>query len=106
MVFGIILGIECALIAMVAAGLAHVRSYRLIPPAVALIVGLHFLPLAWFFRMRVYYATGVLMLAWLAACFLVADPLARSSILGLGTGIILWLSSALVLLLHTRALKM
>ena len=106
MVFGIILGIECALIAMAAAGLAHVRSFRLIPPAVALIVGLHFLPLAWFFRMRVYYATGVLILAWLAACFLVADPLARSSLLGVGTGLIMWFSSALVLLFHTRAPKM
>ena len=60
MSFGIIFGIEGLLIGAAAAALAQAGRPLLIPVAIALIVGLHFFPLARVFRVPVYHLTGSL----------------------------------------------
>lgn len=66
-----------------------------IPAAVALIVGLHFFPLARLFRMPLYYFTGAALCVVSAATMILA-PLLNSSdavwfaLPGLGSGLVLW----------------
>jgi hypothetical protein len=60
MLFGIIFGLEGGLIWLCATLLAHVGLSIWIPIAVAVIVGLHFIPLARVFEVPLYYWTGVL----------------------------------------------
>ncbi len=68
--FGIVFGLEFALIAVVAIALGRAHLQQLIPPAVALIVGIHFFPLARLFRVSMYWLTGGLL------CILAAVALA------------------------------
>ncbi|WP_230159937.1 hypothetical protein [Peribacillus sp. Bi96] len=71
----------------------------LIPGVIAIIVGIHFLPLASLFQIRIYYATGVLLcLLALVTLFIVPATvmfgehqiIAPLSILGFGCALILW----------------
>lgn len=71
----------------------------LIPGVIAIIVGIHFLPLASLFQIKVYYATGVLLcLLALITWLIVPDTvmvgehqiLAPLSLLGFGCALILW----------------
>jgi hypothetical protein len=61
--FGIVFGIEFVLIAVVAFWLSRLQAYPFIPAAVALIVGLHFFPLARLFHLSGYWITGALLCA-------------------------------------------
>ena len=62
-------------------------------PVVALIVGLHFFPLARLFRYRGHYLTGGALLLWALGCLLVVPPPEWQGRVALGTGVILWLSA-------------
>jgi hypothetical protein len=74
---------------------------RFIPPVTALIVGIHFFPLARLFHVPVYFLTGAL-LSVLALVALVALPLGLpiagpspynwSLFVGVGTTLVLWLT--------------
>lgn len=70
----------------------------LIAPAVAIIVGLHFLPLARWFPARIYYLTAALIVAAGVAGTLVDDLQSRILIVCIGTASALWLSCGIVLL--------
>ena len=59
--FGIIFGIEIVLIALANILLSLFQVDRFIAPTTALIVGIHFFPLARLFRIPVYYITGALL---------------------------------------------
>lgn len=99
--FGIIFGIEIVLIALASILLSIFQVDRFIAPTIALIVGIHFFPLARLFRVAVYYLTGAL-LSVLALVALVALlfglPIAGSSpynwslFVGVGTTLVLWLT--------------
>ncbi len=82
--FGIIFGLEGALIAGAAVWLSAHGLTMWIPVAAAAIVGIHFLPLARIFKAPLYYSTGVAAVIAAAASFAVTDPGAR----------IFWLSMA------------
>jgi 1-acyl-sn-glycerol-3-phosphate acyltransferase len=70
-------------------------------PAMAIIVGLHFLPLAVLLKVRVYYATALLLiLVGLAGLFLQA-PL-RNLVTGLSSAGLLWLTCVAWLSTETR----
>jgi hypothetical protein len=101
--FGIIFGIEGALIGVAAGTLARAGLPLLIPVAVAVIVGLHFFPLARVFRMSVYDFTGAFCVAAGLASLFVHDATARLLALGLAMAAVLWASAAFVLLRHTGA---
>jgi hypothetical protein len=101
MLFGIIFGIEGGLIWLCATLLARLGLDIWIPIAVAVIVGLHFLPLARVFEVPLYYWTGALSVLGVLVCSLIRDPGVRVLCAGLTMSAVLWLS-AIWLLLQAR----
>jgi len=98
--FGIIFGAECALIAFCAMLLGHLGLGIWIPIAVAIVVGLHFIPLARVFEVSLYYWTGVLSVLGMIACSLISDAGTRLLSAGLVMAAVLW-CTALLLVLRT-----
>jgi len=89
---GLLIGIAIAICNLI-------NQTDLIPGVIAIIVGIHFLPLASLFQIKVYYATGVLLcLLALITWLIVPDTvmvgehqiLAPLSLLGFGCALILW----------------
>jgi len=89
--FGLIVGIEFAIAGTGAGVLAAMRKADLIAPWIALVVGVHFWPLAPLLEYPLLYVAAALV----SSAALVAVPLARaqtvtvSAITGLATGLIL-----------------
>jgi hypothetical protein len=104
MFFGIIFGAECGLIALCAALLARAGLSSWIPIAVAVIVGLHFIPLARVFDVPLYYWTGSLCVLGMLACSMVRDAATRLLWAGLVMAAVLWLT-AVVLLQQARPVQ-
>jgi hypothetical protein len=98
MLFGIIFGAESGLIWLCAMLLARLGLSIWIPIAVAVIVGLHFIPLAWVFEVPLYYWTGVLSVLGMAGCSLIRDPGTRLLWAGLVMAAVLWLTAVWLLL--------
>ncbi|HLX40135.1 MAG TPA: hypothetical protein VKR42_06360 [Ktedonobacteraceae bacterium] len=100
--FGIVFGTEIMLIALASIVLPIFQLDRFIPPATALIVGMHFFPLARLFRVSLYSITGTL-LSVLALVALVAlllglqidgpSPYNWSLFVGVGATLVLWLTT-------------
>jgi hypothetical protein len=101
MLFGIIFGIEAGLIAIFSTLLASHRLAFWIPIAIAIIVAVHFLPLAHVFEVPLYYWTGGLSLLGVLGCLLIHDLGRRVLCVGLVMAAVLWLT-VLLLLLQTR----
>ena len=99
--FGIIFGLEGGLIALVSVLLGRSGLGDWIPVAVAIIVGVHFLPLAYVFEVPVYYWTGGLSIFGALGCLLIHAVGLRLLCVGLVMGTVLW-STALLLLVRTR----
>ncbi|WP_245645132.1 DUF7010 family protein [Peribacillus loiseleuriae] len=86
---------------------------ELIPPVIAIIVGVHFLPLAPLFQVRLYYFTGAL-LCLLAIITLLVVPAkvtlgehqinAFMSVVGFGSALILWGTGLAIWLMGRRLL--
>lgn len=96
--FGIIFGIESGLIWLCATVLAGFGLSVWIPIAVAVIVGLHFFPLARVFEVPLYYWTGAISVLGVLGCSLIRDAGPRLLCAGLAMGAVLWLTAALLLL--------
>lgn len=81
----------------------------LIWPAMALAVSLHFLPLAWLFSVRPYYATAAAGSTLALVLLLVPEtwlpPLTRLAIVGAGMGAIMWITAAYVALRADRLVR-
>jgi hypothetical protein len=78
--------------------LVNVGLGAYVAPAIALIVGLHFLPLAWRLPARAYHATAALLIAVAAAGVLIHDQSERVLAVSAGAATILWLTSLMALL--------
>jgi hypothetical protein len=90
-IIGWALGGEGLAIAVVSHLMVKAGLIAFIVPAVAIIVGLHFLPLAVLLKVRIYYATALLItLAGLAG--LLIDPSHRGLMTGLPVAGLLWLT--------------
>ena len=100
--FGIVFGIESGAIGLTSALLARLGLGDWIPVAVALIVGLHFLPLAHVFEYPLYYWTGIVSCLGILGCLFLPEMGVRLLCVGLWMAGVLWLT-ALVLLVRTRA---
>ncbi|MFJ7753671.1 DUF7010 family protein [Peribacillus muralis] len=97
--FNIVFIAEGLLIGAAIAICNAINQTELIPAVIAIIVGIHFLPLASLFRIKLYYVTGI-MLCLLALITLLAAPstillgaqqiTAKLSLLGFGCAITLW----------------
>ena len=103
--FILISGLEGAAISVAVTVFNLVQRPDAIGPTIAVIVGLHFLPLAKLFNASIYYATGFLGCAIGIAGLLISDPLLRSSFVGLSFGLLLWLTSAAVLVKASRLIR-
>ncbi len=92
--FYLIFGAELAAIflATIALNVIHYPGYIL--SGIALIVGVHFVPLAALFRTPVFYGTGFLGCAIGLAGFVVVDERLRQQIVGLSFGLLLWATAS------------
>jgi hypothetical protein len=107
--FGIVFGSEALLIAVASSLLGALNHDGFILPVIVLIVGLHFLPLAWLFQVWPYYVSGTL-LCLVAMVTLLAIPqtamLSQTALWDLvpatGSALVLWLTALVVLLLGRR----
>ena len=95
---GIIFAAESGLIWLCATLLAHLGLSLWIPIAIAVIVGLHFIPLARVFEVPVYRLTGVLCVVGVLGCSLIRDANVRGLCAGLTMAAVLWLTAVLFLL--------
>ncbi len=98
MLFGIIFATESGLIWLCATLLARLGLSIWIPIAVAVIVGVHFIPLARVFEVPLYYWTGVLSVLGMLGCSLIHDASTRLLCAGLIMAAVLWLTAVLLLL--------
>ena len=104
MLFGIIFGLEGGLIALCSTLLGRYGLGIWIPIAAAVIVGVHFIPLAFVFEVPLYYWTGVLSVLGMLGCALVHDAATRVLCAGLVMAGVLWLTVGLLLLQARSAL--
>jgi len=95
--FGIVLTFEWVPIFLAAFILGRMGHTELILPAIAVVVGLHFIPLAMLFDFPLYYWTGGTFVLVAVASFAIGDPALRQAITCLGCGLSLWLTSAVLL---------
>jgi hypothetical protein len=95
--FGWVTAIEGGAIFLAIVLLNAAHRPQAISPVIALIVGLHFFPLASLFGRPVYYATGLLGCVIGITGLLISDPALRMSFVGLSFGSLLWLTVAAVL---------
>ena len=96
--FGWITAIEGVAIFLAVALLKAAHRSDAITSAIALIVGLHFFPLAALFGASVYHLTGLLGCAIGITGLLISEQALRSKVVGLSFGLLLWFTSAAVLL--------
>jgi hypothetical protein len=94
---GIASGIEGLLILVAINVLLNIRKLELAAPVGAIIVGLHFLPLARWLPARLYYATSALLVALGLAGFVIANVDRRFLVVGIGSACVLWLTCLVVL---------
>lgn len=101
--FWIVFAAEFAGIAAVVVVFQMWSIDRYIVPAIAVIVGVHFLPLAQLFRAPIYYLTGIAMVAW-SVTMIFAMPIdpQRTIMVAYGAGAILWASAFIVLAFPRR----
>jgi hypothetical protein len=92
--FYIIFGVELAAIFVAVVVLKALRYPDYILCGIAIIVGVHFFPLAALFRAPVYYGTGLFGCAIGLTGFLVADAGLRQKIVALSFGFLLWMTAA------------
>jgi len=71
----------------------YLRHPELVWPFIALVVSLHFVPLAWLFRVRTYYVTGIAGVGVSLAVILGLGGSGRLVMLGLGMGMVVWMSA-------------
>jgi len=97
--------IQWTAVAIVAFSFAkfHIDAYVL--SAITAIVGLHMFPLARLFRYPLHYVTGGLLTAWGAASAALLPVEHMQGITAFGTGLILWVSAAVTLVLAMQAAR-
>ena len=100
--FNLVFGLEGVAIALAVILFGRSGMGALVPPVVAIIVGVHFFPLAELFRVRAYHATGA-ALCVLGAVAFVLGPSARLPFVGLGCAATLFATAAYMLYLGGRA---
>ena len=93
--------IEILALVVTANALEYVHRADLMLPAAAIIVGLHFFPLARGIPARLYFATGGgLLLAGIVG--LVLPPNERAAIVGFSAALVLW-ATALAIVVRARS---
>ena len=102
--FNLVFGLEIFTIAVAVFLLIRLGLGSLIPSVVALIVGVHFFPLASLFEVRAYHLTGAVLCA-LALVTLLFAPESRLALVGVGSAVTLFATSAYMLSLGGKAAR-
>ncbi|MGA7560707.1 MAG: hypothetical protein WBV60_04685 [Terriglobales bacterium] len=92
--FGLIFGLETVAILLAVAALNGIHRPDYIPCAIAVIVGLHFFPLAPLFKAPIYNVTGFLGCVIGLAGVVVADAVFRQEVVSISFGLLLWATTA------------
>jgi hypothetical protein len=90
-------GLEWALIGGVVFALAQISRFDLIPQALGVIVGLHYLPLGKIFRAQQFYWTGGIMVTVALGSLVTPRGQLRNVAGCAGVGLTLWVSSCAIL---------
>ena len=99
---GIASGVEGLAILVAVNVLANIGSQALTIPAIAIIVGLHFLPLAKWIPARLYYGTAVTLTGLGFIGIWISDPVLRLEVVCSGSAMTLWLTCVLGLMKKPR----
>jgi len=91
---GLVFGVETAAIVLAVALLNVIHYSGYIPCAIALIVGVHFFPLAPLFKAPIYYVTGFLGCAIALAGVFATDAVLRQKVGSISFGLLLWATAA------------
>jgi hypothetical protein len=102
-VFNLINGLQWGVVFLVALVFSQTGNTRWILPAIILIVGLHFLPLARLFEYRPHYVTGAALILLAIVYPLAARDGPENAIGALGSGLILWVSAVWAIASTSRA---
>ena len=102
--FWVDVGIEWGLIGVAVFALARVGRGDLIPQALGVIIGLHFLPLVKIFRAPLYYWTGGIMVVATLGSLLMHRGYLRNVFTCAAVGLTLWVTSLAVLCRTSAAL--
>jgi len=86
-------GIQWILIALAAWQLNRSGHTLWIVPVIALIVALHFIPLAWVLEFPPYYTLAAATIILVVVAYHFISPYTADGVIALGTGFFLWLSS-------------
>lgn len=97
-ILGMASAVEGAAIFAAVIVLAKLGRRDLIAPAVAIIVGVHFLPIARWLPAPIYYLTAAMLIAIGMAGAGVPDLPVRVMTIGFGAATVLWLSCGVILL--------
>lgn len=100
--FNLVFGLQGVAIALSVFLLVRYGLGTLVPAVVAIVVGIHFFPLAELYRVRAYHATGAALCVLGAVAFILA-PSARLPFVGLGCAATLFATAACMLYLGGRA---
>lgn len=92
--FGLVNFLQWSLIFAAVFGLPRLGLARWIVPAIVLIVGLHFFPLARLFKARMHYVVGAIVVAWAIVYPILFSAGQGDSTGAVGMGAILWASAA------------
>ncbi len=90
-------GLEWGLVGLAAFALARLGRIDLLPQALGVIVGLHYLPLGKIFRGQQYYWTGGIMVAEAIGSLLIDRGPIRNIVGWAAVGLTLWVSCAAIL---------
>jgi hypothetical protein len=90
-------GLECGLAGAAAFVLAQRGRFDLVPQALGVIVGLHYLPLGKVFREQQYYWTGGVMVVGALGSLLIHRGHIRNMVGFAAVGLTLWATSAVIL---------
>jgi hypothetical protein len=96
-VFARINAIQWVAVAVIAFSFARLHLEAYLMNAIALIVGLHFFPLARLFHYKMHYATGACLSAWAAISPIFVGKEHLQGTTALGTGVLLWMSAFVTL---------
>jgi hypothetical protein len=94
---GIASGVEGLAILLAVNVLANLGLSDYAAPVIAIIVGLHFVPLAQWLPAHLYYGTGALLIVLGVCGFAIRPPDQRLLIVSVGAACVLWLTCVIVL---------
>ena len=103
--FAWINAVQWAAVAIVAVTLNKLHLDAYVMCAITAIVGLHMFPLARLFHYAPHYGSGAALVAWAVVSAVFVPTAQLQGVSALGTGMILWISAAVTLVLALRAAR-